>query len=129
MKSAWKAARIPTAGAPSPGTKRLGTIDLRSFFQAAFALRKEHPALRDGEWKLLHAAEASLCICVLYSMISVVVVLNNSSQHVPPGCAVRVPILPADNLFNARGYTGFVSSRKSIAYQAWWFLPSAGQHW
>jgi neopullulanase len=54
--------------------------ELRAYFQKCIRLRMEHPALRDGEWKLLHAAGGIVVYLRSLGDDTVVVVLNNSNE-------------------------------------------------
>jgi cyclomaltodextrinase len=71
--------------------------DLRTYFQNCIRLRMDHPALRDGEWKLLQAAEGVVVYMRSLDDDCVVVVLNNSndSYHldVQPGLDYTGPNL------------------------------------
>jgi neopullulanase len=54
--------------------------DLRAFFKRCIALRKAHPALRDGEWKVLSAEKGAVVYLRSLGEDRVVVAINNSAQ-------------------------------------------------
>ncbi|HNT55824.1 MAG TPA: alpha-amylase family glycosyl hydrolase, partial [Anaerolineaceae bacterium] len=61
--------------------------DLRSFFQQVIALRKTHPALRSGEFEVLHAANEVVVYLRRLDETGFVVVLNRSAKT----CHLDVP--------------------------------------
>ncbi len=57
--------------------------ELRAFFKDCIRLRSAHRALRDGEWRLLHAANGVVAYLREFEGDQVIVVLNNTDQTYP----------------------------------------------
>lgn len=58
-------------------------IDLRNYFKALIDIRKKHPALRDGSWKILKAEEQWLAYERKHENDYVLVLINNSPSSQP----------------------------------------------